>query len=81
VFEAQVDMVETVAVVEDLKTEDHEKCIKQPVETVVMNVKYHSSQDKINQSIVVIASRTIDQKETIVEDISHFYTNNPFRNY
>jgi len=45
------------------ETIDHEKCTKQPVETVAMNVKYHLSQDKTNQSIVMIASRITNQKE------------------
>jgi len=33
------------------------------VETVAMNVKYHLSQDKTNQSIVMTASRITNQKE------------------
>ena len=72
VVEVQVDMAEITAVVVDLETEDHEKCIKQPVETVAMNVKYHSNQVEKNQSIVMTASRTINQKEAIADAISHF---------
>ena len=56
------DMVAEMTEVEDLR-EDHEKCTKQPVETVAMNVKYHLSQDKTNQSIVMTASRITNQKE------------------
>ena len=56
------DLVETV-VVEDLEIEDHVKCTKQPVETVAMNVKYHSNQVEKNQSIVMTASRIINQKD------------------
>ena len=56
------DLVEIVAV-EDLEIEDHVKCTKQPVETVAMNVKYHSNQVEKNQSIVMTASRIINQKD------------------
>ena len=50
------DMVEIAVVVVDLEEIDHHgKCTKQHVETVAMNVKYHLSQDKINQSIVTNA--------------------------
>ena len=69
------DLVETV-VVEDLEIEDHVKCTKQPVETVAMNVKYHSNQVEKNQFIVMTAFQNTNWTE-----ISHFYTNNPFRNY
>ena len=41
-------------------TEDHEKCTKQLVGTVVMNVKYHSSQDKTNQSTARNVFRSIE---------------------
>ena len=41
-------------------TEDREKCTKQLVETVVMNVKYHSSQDKTNQSTAQNVFRSIE---------------------
>ena len=60
---------EEVQVVEDLEaevateealTEDHEKCTKQLVGTVVMNVKYHSSQDKTNQSTARNVFRSIE---------------------
>ena len=60
---------EEVQVVEDLEaevateealTEDHEKCTKRLVETVVMNVKFHSSQNKTNQSTAQNVFRSIE---------------------
>jgi hypothetical protein len=69
--EVQVAMEETTAAVDDLEEIDHlEKCTKQLVETAVMNVKYHLSQETINQFTVVIASKIINQKEVkeVVED-------------
>jgi len=80
----QADMVEIAAVEEDLEETDlQEKCTKQHVEIAVMNVKFHSNQAEINQFIVTIVSKTTNQQETTVdaEDISHFYRNNPFKNY
>jgi len=60
--EVQVAMEETTAVVEDLEEIDHlEKCTKQLVGTVVMNVKYHLSQETINQFTVVTALKIIDK--------------------
>jgi len=59
---AEAAMEETTAVVDDLEEIDHlEKCTKQLVETVVMNVKYHLSQETINQFTVVIALKIIDK--------------------
>ena len=61
--EAQV--VEDLAVevaTEEALTEDHEKCTKQLVETVVRTVKFHSSQNKTSQSIVTNVSQTINRK-------------------
>jgi len=59
---AEAAMEETTVVVEDLEEIDHlEKCTKQLVETVVMNVKYHLSQETINQFTVVIALKIIDK--------------------
>jgi hypothetical protein len=53
--------------------EDHGKCTRLLVEIVAMNVRFHLSQDKINQSIVMTASRIINQKvevtEVAVEDL------------
>ena len=60
---------EEVQVVEDLEaeveaeealTEDHEKCTKRLVETVATNVKYHSSQNKTNQSTAQSVFRSIE---------------------
>ena len=69
----QEDMAEIAAVVEDLEEIDHhEKCTKWHVEIVAMSVKYHSNQKTLDQSIVMIASRTTNQKETIVDAINHF---------
>ena len=51
--EVPVDMEETTVVVEDLEeNEDLEKCTKQLVEIVVMNVKYHLNQEMRDQFIV-----------------------------
>ena len=78
------DMAETTAVVEDLEETDlQERCTRLPVQTVETNVKYHSNQVEKNQFIVTTVSKTTNQQETTVdaEDISHFYTNNPFKNY
>ena len=78
------DMAETDAVVEDLEETDlHEKCIQLHVQSVEQNVKFHSNQMEKNQFIVTTVSKTRNQQETTVdaEDISHFYTNNPFKNY
>ena len=76
------DMAETTAVVEDLEETDlHERCTKQLVQNVEQNVKFHSNQTEKSQFIVTTASKTRNQQETTAEDISHFYTNNPFKNY
>ena len=76
------DMAETTAVVEDLEETDlHERCTKQHVQNVEQNVKFHSNQTEKSQFIVTTASKTRNQQETTAEDISHFYTNNPFKNY
>ena len=89
VDEEQADMEEIAAVEADMEETDlQEKCIKQLVEIVVTNVKFHSNQAEINQFIVTIASKITNQQETTVdaEDISqfldtNFYTNNLFKNY
>ena len=65
----EVALAEEAALAEEVDlTEDHEKCTKQLVETVVKNAKYHSSQDKINQFIVMNVFRTIDPADRITED-------------
>ncbi len=76
------DMAETDAVVEDLEeTDPHERCIQLLAQNVEQNVKFHSNQTEKSQFIVTTASKTRNQQETTVADISHFYTNNPFKNY
>ena len=76
------DMAETDVVVEDLEEIDHpERCTQLHVQNVEQNVKFHSNQTEKSQFIVTTASKTRNQQETTVADISHFYTNNPFKNY
>ena len=56
-------MVEEAALEEEAAlTEDHEKCTKQLVEIVVKTVKFHSSQNRTNQSTAANAFKVI--KET-----------------
>jgi len=50
-------------------SEDHERCTKQLVEIVAMNVKYHSNQKMVDQFIVQTVSKTIKK-------ISKDYKNN-----
>ena len=68
----EVDLAEGAQVVEDLAaeealaeevalTEDHEKCTKQLVETVVKNVKFHLNQKETNQSIAVNVFKVIKE--------------------
>ena len=76
------DMAETAAAVEDLEETDlQEKCTQLHVQSVEQNVKFHSNQMEKNQFIVTTVSKTRNQQETTVVDISHFYTNKPFKNY
>jgi len=56
VLEAELDLAEEVAL-----TEDHEKCTKRLVEIVVRIVKFHSSQDKTNQSTAANAFKVIKE--------------------
>ena len=51
----EADLVEEAAL-----TEDHEKCTKRLVEIVVKIVKFHSSQNKTNQSTAQNAFRNIE---------------------
>ena len=82
VGEEPADMAETDAVAEDLEEIDlHERCTQLHVQNVEQNAKFHSNQTEKNQFIVTTASKTRNQQETTAEDISHFYTNNPFKNY
>jgi len=66
-LEAEVAEEEDLAEEEGL-TEDNEKCTKRLVEIVVKIVKFHSSQDKTNQSTAANAFKVI--KET--KDNYHF---------
>ncbi len=76
------DMAETDVVAEDLEeTDPHERCIQLHVQSVEQNAKFHSNQTEKSQFIVMTASKTRNQQEKNVADISHFYTNNPFKNY
>ena len=68
-LEAEVAVeVATEVAAEEALTEDHEKCTKRLVEIVVKIVKFHSSQDKTNQSTAANAFKVI--KET--KDNYHF---------
>ena len=54
-------------------TEDHEKCTRLHVEIVVKNVKYHSSQNKTNQSTAMNVFKIIKEiKKSLYHD-SKFY--------
>ena len=62
--EAQVaeDLAAEVALAEEVDlTEDHERCTRQLVETVVRNVKFHLSQKETSQSIVVNVFKVIKE--------------------
>ena len=59
--EAQVvEDLEAEVKAEEALTEDREKCTKLLVETVATNVKYHSSQNKTNQSTAQNVFRSIE---------------------
>ena len=60
----EVEVAAEVATEEAL-TEDHEKCTKQLVETVVRNVKFHLSQKETNQSIAASAFKVIKETRKI----------------
>ena len=47
--------------VEEALTEDHEKCTKRLVETVVKIVKFQSSQDRTNQSTAANAFKVMKE--------------------
>tara|TARA_B110000014_G_C19727077_1_gene379802 strand:- start:80 stop:373 length:294 start_codon:yes stop_codon:yes gene_type:complete len=53
--------------------EDHGKCTRLLAEIAAMNVKFHLSQDKISQSIVMtvfqITSQKVEVTEVAVEDL------------
>ena len=79
VIEELEDMAETTVVVVALEEIDHGKCTRLLVEIVVMNVKFHLSQDKISQSIVMTASKLTGRISCFLG--INFITNNTSRNY
>ena len=68
------DLAEEAALVEEVAlTEDHEKCTRLHVEIVAKIVKYHSSQNKTNQSTAMIVFKIIKEiKKSLYYD-SMFY--------
>ena len=58
--------VEVEVATEEALTEDHEKCTKRLVETVVRTVKFHSSQNKTSQSIVTNVFKAIEETRIIL---------------
>jgi len=56
-----VEMTEVPGLVVVQEITDQEKCLPQPVVTVEMNVKYHSSQKKIDLYIVENVSKIINK--------------------
>jgi len=61
-LEAEVAVeVATEVAAEEALTEDHEKCTKRLVEIVVKTVKFHLSQDRINQSTAANAFKVIKE--------------------
>ena len=62
VVEVAEDLAAEEALAEEVDlTEDHEKCTRQLVETVVRNVKFHLSQKETSQSIVVNVFKVIKE--------------------
>ena len=57
------DMVAEMTEVEGLR-EDHEKCTKQPVQIVEMNVRYHSNQKMQDLFIVTNVFKNINRINT-----------------
>ena len=60
--------VATEVAAEEALTEDHEKCTKRLVEIVVKIVKFHSSQNRTNQSTAANAFKVIKE----IKDNYHF---------
>ena len=60
VEDLEAEVVAEVATEEAL-TEDHEKCTKRLVEIVVKTVKFHSNQDRTNQSTAANAFKVIKE--------------------
>ena len=67
VEDLEAEVVAEVATEEAL-TEDHEKCTKRLVEIVVKTVKFHSSQNRTNQSTAANAFKVIKE----IKDNYHF---------
>jgi len=57
------DMVVEMTEVQDLR-EDHEKCTRQPVQIVEMNVRYHSNQKMQDLFIVTNVFKNINRINT-----------------
>ena len=67
VVEEAQDLVVEEALAEEVDlTEDHEKCTRQLVEIVVRIVKFHSSQDRINQSTAMNVFQIIKEPKNIL---------------
>ena len=64
--EAQDLVEEEVLAEEEDLTEDQEKCTKRPAETVVRIVRFHSSQDRINQSTAMSVFQIIKGPKNIL---------------
>ena len=61
------DLVEEAALEEEAAlTEDHEKCTRLHVETVVKIVRFHSSQDKTNRSTAMSVFQIIKGPKNIL---------------
>jgi len=70
--------VEVALAVEVDLTEDHEKCTRQHVEIVAKIVKFHSNQDKTNQSTVASVFKVIKETRRYTSMLDKI---NPIRTY
>jgi hypothetical protein len=67
-------MVDVAGICEDVsETEDIEKCTRLHVEIVAKIVKYHSSQNKTNQSTAMIVFKIIKEIKKSLYCDSKFY--------
>ena len=67
VVEEAQDLVVEEALAEEVDlTEDHEKCTRQLVEIVVRIVRFHSSQDRTNQSTAMSVFQIIKGPKNIL---------------
>jgi len=62
----EIQEVEALDLIEVQKIIDVEKCTKQLAATVEMNVKYHSSQNMIDQFIAKNVSKITNRKNAVV---------------